>query len=104
MPGFVVTALSLFEFVRSVVAGTSRYRGWQRLSMMFSLRSGYRLWQRFQLAQTHLRAKLSTYCQPPASDSPDPIAQLLAHFDAAGLTTPSPFAAFQYDFGLPLLR
>ena len=103
LPRFIVTALALFEFVRSVVAGSTRYRAWRQLSVTLSLRSGYRLWQRLGLAQAHLRARLSSLRDPPASSSQQPVAQLMAHFEAAGLVSPSPFAAFQSHFGLPLL-
>ena len=64
-----------------------------------SLRTLQRLWQRFQLGQSHIRTALMQRCPPPELPAQTgrlaAAAQVLAHLRAAFPDTDSPIAAFQ---------
>jgi hypothetical protein len=101
--GFVVTAGTLLRFVRAVLGGLSRKAAWERHGHQ-SLASGYRLWQRLRRAQPHLRTRLLSRCPPPPCDSPEPLAQLLAHMERAFITDrDSALSAFQHAMQADLL-
>jgi hypothetical protein len=59
-------------------------------------RTLFRIWQRFQLAQSKIRAALSGRCSPPELPAGHrPEGQTLAHVRAAFPVAPCPVAAFQ---------
>jgi len=93
--GFMVSAITLFCFITAVLGGKTRYSAETVCLAGFRLRSAYRLWHRFKRAQSQLRAVLSRLGPPPASPSPEPLVQLLAHFQAIFQHVECPFAAFQ---------
>lgn len=93
--GFMVSAITLFCFIAAVLGGKTRYSAGTVCLAGFRLRSAYRLWHRFKRAQSHIRALLSRLGPPPASPSPEPLVQLLAHLQAIFERAECPFAAFQ---------
>jgi hypothetical protein len=95
--GFVVRTLTLFRFAQAVLAGLTRRAAWLReAGGAFALSSGYRLWRRLQGAQSALRSQLSRQAPAPLCAAREPLAQLLAHFDAVfGHDEPDLFATFQ---------
>jgi len=93
--GFMVSAITLFCFITAVLGGKTRYSAGRECLADFCLRSAYRLWHRFERAQSQLRARLSRLVPPPASPSREPLVQLLAHFQAIFQGAECPFAAFQ---------
>jgi hypothetical protein len=100
--GFVVRALTLFDFVVAVLAGASRQSAWQRATRgTLSVSSGYRLWRRLVEVQTHIRARVARLGTPPPSVATEPWAQLLAHL--CQTLGPRPFPAFQHRFQVGLL-
>lgn len=101
--GFLVSAMVLFCFVATVLSGTTRYRAARACLSGLCLRSGYRLWRRFEHSQSKLRARLTSVCGPPASQSRVPLVQLLAHFSAVFPNTACPFVEFQERFQEHLL-
>lgn len=100
---FLVSAMVLFCFVVTVLGGVTRYRAARACLSGFCLRSGYRLWRRFEHSQSKLRARLTSVCAPPASQSRVPLMQLLAHFAAVFPHVECPFVAFQERFQKDLL-
>ena len=97
LAGFVVRTLTLFRFAQGVLGGRTRRAAWLcEASGAFSLSSGYRLWRRLQGAQTGLRSWLSREVKAPLCGAREPLAQVLAHFEAVlGEGEPDLFAAFQ---------
>jgi len=91
----MVSTVNLFCFIATVLGGKTRYGAGRECLAGFRLRSAYRLWHRFKRAQSQLRAVLSRLGPPPASPSPEPLVQLLAHFQAIVQRAECPFAAFQ---------
>ena len=81
--GFIVTTRTLERFARAVVSGACRKAAWERAAgTELSLRSGYRLWQRLDRAQSALRTRLCRICAPPQTHSVLPMAQMVAHMSA----------------------
>lgn len=101
--GFMVRARTLWRFLQGVSDGLSRKAAWEQAQEAFSLQSGYRLWRKFNRAQTHIRAFLSRRCPAPASSSAEPMKQLLAHLKCAFPSETCPFAGFQSHFQHSLL-
>ena len=97
LTGFVVRTLTLCRFAQAVLGGLTRRAAWLReVGGAFSLSSGYRLWWRLQGAQSALRSQLSREAPAPLCTAREPLAQLLAHFDAVfGCDEPDLFATFQ---------
>ena len=95
--GFVVRTLTLLCFAQAVLRGCTRRSAWiAEVGGAFSLSSGYRLWRRLIAAQSSLRARLWREAAAPDSTEHEPLAQLLAHFDAVlGNGEVDLFAAFQ---------
>jgi hypothetical protein len=90
-----LTAGTLWRFLKAAVAGSiaaaSRAAGCQR-----SDRTWQRIWKRFDHGQSKIRTALSRRCPPselPASHRP--VAQVLAHLQAAFPDADCPIAAFQ---------
>jgi len=100
--GFVVRALTLFDFVVAIVSGLTLAAAWKRAAVArFSRASGYRLWRCLRDAQPHIRGRLSCLSRPPPSTSAEPWAQLLAHLRQQ--FEERPFACFQSRLQLDLL-
>ena len=93
-----LSALSLWQFLMHAV-GTSIAQAGHAAAAPRSLRTWQRLWQRFQLGQSHIRTALMQRCPPPELPAQTgrlaAAAQVLAHLRAAFPDTDSPIAAFQ---------
>jgi hypothetical protein len=67
----------------------------------FSARAWQRLWRRFLLGQSAIRTALLGRCRPPpesaTTSSHAPVAQVLAHLQAAFPDADCPIAAFQHS-------
>jgi hypothetical protein len=95
-----LNANQLWEFLKQADATGNKRQAFTRLSSSMSNSAPYRIWKRFQIAQSDLRTALSTLCPPPTIN-PDqqgnsPTTSTLAHlskaFSGLGL---NPIAAFQ---------
>ena len=87
---------SLWEFLRQVIRTGNRRQAFQSLESRLSDSAPYRIWKRFQQAQSAIRTKLNTLCKPPESASKQPAELTLAHLEAAFKEHPlDPIAAFQ---------
>ena len=93
-----LSAGGLWTYLQSVVAdGISA--AIRRVDCHLSDRQMQRIWKRFDLGQSPIRAALWQECkppEPPAKSSPFPAAEVLAHLQAAFPNSDSPIAAFQH--------
>jgi len=93
---FTVRTCTLSRMLLAVVSGLCVKAAWeQRALSALSLRSGYRLWRRIIVSQSHLRAGLCTLSRPPPCNDDRPVAQLLAHLQHALGPVDCLFANFQ---------
>jgi len=101
----VVGTGTLRRFVEAVVEGASRSAAWARFGTGLCLNSGYRLWRRFDQAQSAIRTTLwrADLHAPPDSNSSWPQAQLLTHLKAVMPGAACAFASFQVRFQQGLL-
>lgn len=91
-----VTATTLGRFLQHAVADGSGAARHAFLGLR-SERTWLRLWRRFRLGQSAIRAALLGRCGPPARPAAHrPEAQTLAHLQAAFPNDPCPIAAFQH--------
>jgi hypothetical protein len=96
---FVVRTATLYGFVQAVVAGATRKAAWQAVvGGAMSISSAYRLWRRVREAQSRIRTMLCRACEPPACDSREPLAHMVAHLQRAFAAAGCPLAAFQSHF------
>lgn len=93
-----LSAGGLWTFLQSVVAdGISA--AIRRVDCHLSERQMQRIWKRFDLGQSQIRAALWQQCKPPElpAESPQsPAAEVLAHLQAAFPNADCPIAAFQH--------
>jgi hypothetical protein len=100
---FTVRTCTLSRMLLAVVGGLCLKAAWERnVSSGLALRSGYRLWRRLQLAQSHLRSALCTLGPPPSCSHSQPLAQLAVHLQQTLGSTDCLFAAFQLTLQRPL--
>lgn len=94
----------LWEFLGANAASGNKQKSFANLNCSMSDSAPYRIWKRFQNAQSDLRTALSTICPPPKIDNTQPgdspAASTIAHLKEAfsGHTLP-PIAAFQVTLG-----
>ena len=90
-------AKSLWKFLRSVATNRNKLHALRRLKPNGNLSDSapYRIWKRFERAQSRLRSFLDARCQPPASKSDQPADQVVAHLEAAFPGHACPVRAFQ---------
>jgi len=87
---------SLWEFLRQVVRTGNKRKAFQSLESRLSDSASYRIWKRFDQAQSAIRTALNTVCKPPQNASKQPAELTLAHLEAAFKEHPlNPIAAFQ---------
>jgi hypothetical protein len=104
---FCITAKSLWCFLKNIVTSLSKIEAFRRLEFPLSDSSCYRLWKRFSMSQSRIRAFLVKLSQAPKLPGAScPVAQTIAHLESAfsndSLPT-SPIAAFQEHFQTSLL-
>lgn len=82
-----LTAQQLWEFLQATAATGNKRQAFARLGSSMSDSAPYRIWKRFQKAQSDLRTALSTLCPPPKIDSTQsgdsPATSTLAHLSEA---------------------
>ena len=91
-----LTTAGLWRFLQRVVAdGTlAAIRGFD---CHLSDRTLHRIWRRFRHAQSNICTALLGLCPPPKLPAEhQPMAQVLAHLQAAFLDAPCPVAAYQH--------
>ncbi|WP_153559303.1 hypothetical protein [Roseimaritima sediminicola] len=95
-----LSAEQLGAFLKAAAAAGNKRQAFGKLQSSMSGSAPYRIWKRFQNAQTSIRAALSTICPPPKLDGAQPgdspTASTLSHLDKAfdGHEL-NPIAAFQ---------
>jgi len=103
LKGFMVRANTLWNYLKKVAGGMSRRAAWEQTRKSFSRESGYRLWQRLNKAQTHIRTLLCRQRPPPASSSDEPLFQLMDHVNCVFPCASCPFSSFQGSFQSSLM-
>jgi hypothetical protein len=94
--GFTVRTCTLSRLLLAVVGGSCLKAAWDKsVASGLTLRSGYRLWRRLQLAQSHLRSALCSLGPPPSCPNTQPLAQLASHLQQTLSSMDCLFAAFQ---------
>ena len=101
--GFTVRTGTLSRLLLAVVGGSCIKAAWEHhVSSGLTLGSGYRLWRRLVLAQSHLRSALCRLGPPPSCAHSQPLAQLASHLQQTLGSTACLFAAFQLTLQRPL--
>lgn len=91
-----LTADSLWEFLQQAVRTGNKLQAFRSLESRLSDSAAYRIWKRFDKAQSAIRTALNTLCKPPQIASKQPAELTLAHLLAAFDQHPlGPIAAFQ---------
>lgn len=92
----LLTADSLWTFLKQAVHTGNKLQAFRSLQTELSDSAPYRIWKRFQQAQSTIRTTLDAFCKPPKIVSQHPAALTLAHLEAAfGQHALVPIAAFQ---------
>lgn len=95
---FIIRADSLWGFLKNTAGGLDKKNSLCALKLSFSDSSAYRLWKRFCLAQSKIRALLLKRCSPPDVTSRAPAIQTILHLKTAFKNSACPIAAFQGYF------
>ncbi len=91
-----LNADSLWEFLQQAALTGNQRQAFRSLESRLSDSAPYRIWRRFQRAQSAIRTALGTLCKPPQIASGQPAQLTLAHLEAAFSQHPlGPIAAFQ---------
>lgn len=96
-----LSAEQLWAFLNQAAATDNKRQAFKKLNSSMSDSAPYRIWKRFQKAQSAIRTALSTMCPPPKLDSTQatvggPSDSTLAHLTKAfGGHQLNPIAAFQ---------
>ena len=102
--GFMLPATTLWSFLQGVRSGLTRKATWERLKSSLSLESAYRIWNRFQQAQSHIRTRLAHHGDASIpTETSNPLFELIDHLMGAFPMTSCPIAAFQTQFQTPFL-
>jgi hypothetical protein len=98
-----LTSGGLWRFLQGAAAGSIR-AAIRAADCHLSDRTWQRIWKRFDQGQSKIRTALSGRCPPPelppklpAASAPRPVAQVLAHLQAAFPDAHCPIAAFQHS-------
>jgi hypothetical protein len=100
---------SLWKFLQGVADRLSIIEAFRSLRCPLAERTGYRIWKRFEKAQSFLRTVLASRCPPPGIPSVEgdalpskqarpelaPLIQVLAHLESAFSNDACPIRAFQ---------
>jgi hypothetical protein len=86
----------LWEFLRQAALTGNKRQAFRSLENRLSESAAYRIWKRFERAQSAIRTALATLRKPPEIASRQPAQLTLAHLEAAFDQHPlNPIAAFQ---------
>lgn len=87
---------SLWEFLQHAVRTGNKQQAFQSLQSRLSDSAPYRIWKRFDKAQSAIRTALNTFCKPPQIASKEPAELTLAHLLVVFKQHPlNPVSAFQ---------
>jgi len=103
LPRHTWTAGLLSNVCDALSKGVSTLSAWMRLKCGLSLEGLYRLLRRLRRCIDNLRPRLCGCCDPPCSDTSDPLLQTIGHLRCAFSAHESPAKAFQMHFQTPLL-
>ena len=91
-----LAADNLWEFLRQAILTGNKRQAFRSLESRLSDSAAYRIWKRFDQAQSAIRTALNTFCKPPEMASKQSAELTLAHLEAAFRQHPlNPIAAFQ---------
>lgn len=78
-----LSAQSLWTFLSDALSIGNKRQAFARLSSSLSDSAPYRIWKRFQKAQSAIRTALTRFCEPPRSAAECPEQITLAHLQNA---------------------
>lgn len=91
-----LSADSLWAFLDNAVRANNKLQAFRKLNCALSDSAPYRIWKRFQRAQSGIRTALAPCCRQPKVEARHPAQLTLAHLKAAfDHHSLSPIAAFQ---------
>lgn len=79
----VLSADSLWTFLTDALSTGNKWRAFAKLNSSLSDSAPYRIWKRFQNAQSAIRTALTSFCEPPRSAAECPEQITLAHLQKA---------------------
>ena len=79
----VLSAESLWAFLSDAVSTGNKWQAFARLNCSLSDSAPYRIWRRFQKAQSAIRTALCGLCAPPKLAANSPAELTLAHLQKA---------------------
>ena len=86
---------NLWKFLKGVADHGNKLQALRQLNCNISDSAPYRIWKRFEWAQSRLRTALDARCLAPVIQSDRPEDQVLAHLEAAFPGHACPLSAFQ---------
>jgi hypothetical protein len=86
---------NLWKFLKGVSDDGNKLQALRQLKCSISDSAPYRIWKRFEGAQSSLRTALGALCQAPVIKSDRPEDQVVAHLEAAFPDHTCPISAFQ---------
>jgi len=91
-----LSADSLWTFLKQAVANNNKLEAFRDLKSGLADSAAYRIWKRFDQAQSAIRTVLASLCQPPKITAQQPAELTLAHLEKAfDGHSRAPIAAFQ---------
>jgi len=88
-------AISLWKVLKRIAEGSDKLGAFRQLDCTLSDSAPYRIWRRFERAQSQIRTALVGRCQAPYSKFEQPTMQVIAHLEAAFADESCPIIAFQ---------
>lgn len=99
-----IGANALWTFVKLVISLGNKAKALRSLNMDFSVSSAYRIWNRFDNSQSHIRTALAKRCLPPKMPhTRQPAEQTIVHLEAAFPHESCPIVAFQHQLQISFL-
>lgn len=92
-----LTATTLWAFLKRAIGSGNKLDALRSLACGLSDSAPYRIWRRFDQAQSSIRTAIARRCQPPSVPGLDPARQTVAHLQVAFPNDPCPIAAFQQN-------
>ncbi len=92
-----LNATSLWKFLKGILEGSGKIQSFRKLDCTLSDSGPYRIWSRFEQAQSKIRTELTRRCRPPDVNSEHPAVQVIAHLEAAFAGDTCPLIAFQHQ-------
>ena len=97
--GFIITANSIWEYLNNLAKNMNKKDAFNKIQIIHSDSTIYRLLNRFKLNQHNIRTLLTRISKPPeVINTTNPIIQTVTHLKEAFKEYNCPVAAFQYRF------